>query len=306
MLSLLFLSSSLFSMQLALKMQAPRFDRVKSAVVKQQNAIALQANQVISKVVDTPKIHVNASSIRAAHSLSDIKLYHGKKGFVVLHDDKKHIIEKCFMDQTARSITREGLKSFLKTGYFALNRTNDGTFTLKAHHRLTGGGPLFGKIMYWATKVTCYTVLMAATAGIVIGGGSIGVGVVKEAKGLKAVVTTAKTAKSVYATASAVSNIKIATVMASNGAQGALGYYGGMATVTQASGAAVFSAPGIAVGMTAPAMLASGVVELGGAPACGKIVGAGLAAGHSGTGIVAGIEFLSLSVGIACGLTPTP
>jgi len=51
MLSLLFLSSSLFSMQLALKMQTPRFDRVKSAVVKQQKAIALQANQVISKVV---------------------------------------------------------------------------------------------------------------------------------------------------------------------------------------------------------------------------------------------------------------
>jgi hypothetical protein len=148
-LSLLFLSTSLFSMQLALKMQTPRFDRVKSAVVKQQKAIALQANQVVSKVVDTPKIHVDASSIRAPHSLSDIKLYHGKKGFVVVHDEKKHVIEKRFMDETARSITKEGLKSFLKTGYFALNQTNDGTFTLKAHHRLTGGGPIFGGWMYF-------------------------------------------------------------------------------------------------------------------------------------------------------------
>src|SRR5438477_7317361 len=229
MLSLLFLSSSLFSMQLALKMQTPRFDRVKSAVVKQQKAIALQANQVISKAMDTPKEYIDASSIRAPHRLSDIKLYHGKKGFTVLHDDKKHVIEKRFMDETARSITREGLKPFLKTGFFALNQTNDGTFTLKAHHRLTGGGPLFGKIMYWATKVTCYTVLMAATAAIVVGGGSVGVGVVKGAKGAKLAVTTAKAAKGAYAAATAAPNIKIVGIMASNGAQSALGYYGGMA-----------------------------------------------------------------------------
>lgn len=302
-LSLLLLSSSLFSMQLALKMQTPRFDRVKSAVVKQQKAIVLQTNQVISKVVDIPKMHIDAS---APHNLADAKLYHGKKGFVVLHDDKKHVIEKRFMDQTARSITREGLKSFLKLGFFTLNQTNDGAFTLKAHHRLTGGGPLFGKIMYWATKVTCYTVLMAATAAIVVGGGSVGVGVVKGAKGAKLAVTTAKAAKGAYAVATASPNIKIASIMASNGAQGALGYYGGMATVTQACGAATFSTGGIAIGMTAPAMLGAGVVELGGAPTCAKIVGSGLAAGHSGTGIVAGIEFLSLSVGLACGLTPTP
>jgi len=302
--------SSIFPMELAYKLQTPykRFNQVKSALVKahkpQVPYIVSQAQYTVPNKSDLKQVRIDQSSVRAPRRLGDVELYHDTKGFVVLHDNKKHVIEKCFMDSIARNITREQLKPFLKTGYFALNQTNDGTFTLNAHHRLRGGGPLFGKIMYWATKVTCYTVLMAATVGIVIGGGSIGVSV--GAKGLKAAVVTAKTAKSAYAKASKKSNIKIATVMASNGAQSCLGYVGGMATVTEASGAAIFSTAGTAVGMAAPGILASGVVEAGGAPACAKVVGAGLAAGHSGTGIVAGIEFISLAVGIACGLTPTP
>ncbi len=296
-LSLLFLSSSLFSMQLAFKMQTPRFDRVKSAVVKQQKAIALQTNQVISKVVDTPKVYINASSIRAPHSLSDIKLYHGKKGFVVLHDEKKHVIEKRFMDQTARNITREGLKSFLKTGYFALNQTNDGTFTLKAHHRLTGGGPMLGTAMYWLTKTLCYgtalTAVGAATvttggvaAGAITGGAAAGAGI---AVGTAAVTTTA--------TAAIGTTAGIVTGTAAVGGTIAAG-----ATIAAGSIATGSAAGATVVGVTA--VQAASLVTAAGVTAA-STTAAAASVGTFGA-CALGIEALSTAVGTFFGMLPTP
>ena len=295
-LSLLFLSSSLFSMQLALKMQTPRFDHVKSAFVKQQKAILWQTNQIVSKVVDTPKVYIDTSSIRAPHSLSDIKLYHGKKGFVVFHDDKKHIIEKCFMDQTARSITTEGLKSFLKTGYFALNQTNDGTFTLKAHYRLMGGGPLFGGFMYWLTKSVCYGGLAAAAGTAVVGTGGAVVGLV--AGGAVAGGTGTVTALAIAG------NSVTGSILATAGATTV-----GTTIVTTAG-------VGVGVGATATAVTGgAGAVAVGlGATAAGAAAtnaaaltaGAAVASGASAGGIVVGIEALCVAVGTFFGMLPTP
>jgi hypothetical protein len=306
-LGLLLISSSIFSMELAYRLQTPytHFNAMNPALVKADkphDPCTIPNKPAISNV---KKVLIEASSVRAPNRLIDVKLYHGKKGFIVLHEDKKHVIEKRFMDPVARNIKQEQLKSFLKMGYFAINQTNDGAFTLKANHRLLGGGPLWGKIMYWVTKVTCYTVLLAATGVMVTSGGNIGVSVIKGAKGIKSGITTAKTAKAAYTTASTVNNIKIATVMASSTAQGYLAYAGGIAT--QGTGAAAtFSTAGTALGMATPCILASGIIEAGSAPTCAKVVGASLAAGHSGTGIVAGIEFISMTVGLACGLAPTP
>lgn len=130
-------TSSLFSMQLAHKLQTPykkRSNTIKSALIK------AEMSRTVSNEIDVKTVRINPSSVRTPHRLGDVELYHDKNGFIVLQDNKKHVIEKRFMDPTSRTITKEQLKSFLKLGYFTLNQTNDGTFTLKAHHRLTGGG----------------------------------------------------------------------------------------------------------------------------------------------------------------------
>ena len=152
-LSLLFVSSSLFSMQLAHKLQTQYNHLSRTRLVK---AYKQRASYIpISSPIDEKKVHIDPSSIRTPLRLSDVELYHStKKGFVVLHDDKKHVIEKAFMDKTARDMTKESLKHFVKTGYFALNQTNDGTFTLKTHYRLPGGGILGATIGAFLGKAT--------------------------------------------------------------------------------------------------------------------------------------------------------
>ncbi len=296
MLSLLFLSSSLFSMQLALKMKTPRFDRVKSAVVKQQKAIALQANQVISKVVNTPKVYIDASSVRTPYNLSDVKLYHGKKGFVVLHDDEKHVIEKCFMDQTARSITREGLRSFLKTGRFEIRQANDGTFMLNAHHRLTGGGPLFGGFMYWLTKSVCYGGLAAAAGtSVVATGGAVAAVVAGPAIAGGAGTVTALAVAGNAATGAIITTAGATTVGAT------IVTTAGVGVGVASTGAAVATGAGIvttALGATAVGATATNAVV--------ATTGAVLATGASTGGIIVGIEALSTAVGTFFGMLPTP
>ena len=297
-LSLLFFSSSLFSMQLALKMQTPRFDRVKSVVVKQQKAIVWQSSQVISKVVDTPKVHIDASSIRAPHSLSDIKLYHGKKGFVILHDDKKHVIEKRFMDQTTRSITREGLKSFLKTGYFALNQTNDGrSFTLTAHHRLNGGGPLFGTFMYWVTKSVCYGTALTAVGAATVTTGGVAAGVITGG-------------------AAAGAGITVGTVAATTTATAAIGTTAGIVTGTAAAGTIVSGGATIVAGSIATASAAGAtvagvtVVQAAALTTVAGVTAASTTAAAASVGTFGacaiGIEALSTAVGTFFGMLPTP
>jgi hypothetical protein len=143
-LSLLFLSSSLFSMQLALKMQTPRF--VKQSVAKVNTVakdIALTSKPTMdNKKIDLsfPKFKIDSSSIRAPHYMADAQLFHGKKGFVVVHNEKTYLLEKVLMNKEARDMTKKSLKSFIKCGFFSLDQTNDGQFTLKAHYRLPGSG----------------------------------------------------------------------------------------------------------------------------------------------------------------------
>ena len=109
-LGLLFISSSIFSMQL---------DLVKS---------------------DEKKIHIQPTFVFVPSRLGSVDLYHGKKGFSVIHENKKHKIESPFTDPMVRNITPEQLKAFLNNGRLSINQTTDGTFLLKANTRTVGGG----------------------------------------------------------------------------------------------------------------------------------------------------------------------
>ena len=74
---------------------------------------------------DNSKTIIDSSSVHTPYNLQDTQLYHSKnKGFVVLQGNKKHIVESFLMDKASRDMDREGLKYFLKSGYFALNQTN--------------------------------------------------------------------------------------------------------------------------------------------------------------------------------------
>ena len=89
------------------------------------------------------KAVIDHRSVHMPHSLQDAQLYHSKnKGFVVIQHAKKHVIDPMLMDKTSRNMDQQGLKNFLVRGYFAVNQTNDGSFTLRALPREEGGGVL--------------------------------------------------------------------------------------------------------------------------------------------------------------------
>jgi hypothetical protein len=127
-------ASSVFSMQLD--------------IVKQQRSQLVRSDKLQEKLyqlhshtlINGNKSYIQPSSVHAPYQLGDIELYHGKKGFTVLKGNEKHVIEQRFMDSITRNIPKERLNDFLEHGYFSIDRTHDGLYTIKAIQREKGGG----------------------------------------------------------------------------------------------------------------------------------------------------------------------
>ncbi len=127
-LSLLLLSSSLFSMEL----------------------------QIVPAHQKQKKTFIDKSSVFVPERLGTLNLSHGKKGFMIHQDTKKFVIDQRFLNQTARALTKENMSSFLQNGYFEVNQTNDGTFSLKATHRKEGGGAFGAALGAFLGKAAVY------------------------------------------------------------------------------------------------------------------------------------------------------
>jgi hypothetical protein len=244
------------------------------------------SHYIVSKVSN--KTHIKPSSVFVPDKLGEVELYHGKKGFHILKDDKKYKIQKYFTDPIVRDITKKQLNAFLKNGYFSLNQMNDGEFSLKAKGRINGGGPGLGVAAYWITKSLCYAVGLAAIGGTVVttGGAAVGLATYGVATAGTAVVTSAA----------------ITTTAAT-----AIGTTAGVVAGTATAGAAIAGTAGIAAG--AIGVLGASGATIGGvsvATAAATTTGAVLATGASTGGIILGIEGVSVAVGTFFGMLPTP
>jgi len=174
-LGLLFISSSIFSMQLNIieknclkvktiqhnltKLHYPKLDTLKSHFPK-LNAIK-QLTQLSSG--DT-KQSIQSSSFSAPTGLGNIKLFHNEKGFHVLHNDKIHQIQPCFTDELVRKATSLEIKDFQKIGkgYFAITQMGDGQFELKVLERVRGGGAGGAAIGFYIGRFGTYFVAHGA------------------------------------------------------------------------------------------------------------------------------------------------
>ncbi len=213
-LSLMFITSSMFSMQL---------DTLKSDNKSQ-------------------KRHINPAHVFTPEKLGALEVYHSKKGFTVKKDNEKHVIKKCFTDKMVRDITKKQLKSFLDAGYISINQMNDGEYSLQAKGRINGGGPLLGTFAYWVTKSVCYGVGIAATGAIAVGTAGTGVALVTggaAVAGGGAVVGTIGTTTAIATTAGVVTGG--ATTAAAIGSTAGI-VAGGLATAGLTGEAAVVTA----------------------------------------------------------------
>ena len=183
-LGLLFISSSIFSMQLNIieknclkvktiqhnltKLHYPKLDTLKSHFPK-LNAIK-QLTQLSSG--DT-KQSIQSSSFSAPTGLGNIKLFHNEKGFHVLHNDVMHGVQLCFTDKLVRKATPLDIKDFQKAGkgYFAITQMGNGQFELKVMDRIKGGGVVGACVGAFFGKAATYIVGHGAIQIIAIASG---------------------------------------------------------------------------------------------------------------------------------------
>ena len=52
------------------------------------------------------KTHIDSKSVFVPNRLGEVELFHGKKGFCVLKDDKKHVIQKYHTDRMIRDLAK--------------------------------------------------------------------------------------------------------------------------------------------------------------------------------------------------------
>ncbi len=138
-LGLLFISFSMFSMQLDLVSSKSKVNRFQEKLSKQIDSV--------------DKVHIKPASIVVPNRLGSVELYHSKKGFYVRQDDKKYAIKKYFTDPMLQNITKTQLKAFLANGYLTINQMEDGEYSLKAKGRMVGGGAIGAAIGACVGKV---------------------------------------------------------------------------------------------------------------------------------------------------------
>lgn len=286
-LSLLFLSSSIFSMNLDIV----RFDDKSND--NSAHKMYIESKYIAPK--PTSKVYIEPKSVFIPTDLGKVNLFHGKKGFSVYENDKKHTIQKCFTDKMVRDLSKEQLKAFLEVGYISINQMNNGEFSLKAKGRINGGGPLLGSAAYWVTKSLCYAVGITAVG-------------VTTAGAVTAVVATGGALAPALAGTTAIAGTTVATAVgttaAAAGTGAAFATTAGVVTVTAATG-------GLAAGTAAAtAAAATGMASVAGGAAIGVAAVETTAAVVTGAGgiaaTVAGIEAVSLAVGTFFGMMPTP
>lgn len=170
-LSLLLLSSSLFSMELQVIRPSKFNAQYKSTdISKVAFAKAITPHTPFASPVKIASAKSKSSPVVVKHKLEDLRidskftfvperlgslqLNHGENGFSIIQDGKKYEIQKCFIDSGLRNTNKEQLQAFLKSGYISVNQADDGTFTLKAHSRILGGGAIGAAIGAFLGKAT--------------------------------------------------------------------------------------------------------------------------------------------------------
>lgn len=209
-LGLLFISSSVFSMQL---------DTIKS----------------------NDKRQIHPSHIFTPERLGKLELYHSKKGFTVKKDDEKLVVKKYFTDKVLHDITKNQLKSFLDAGYISINQMNDGEYSLQAKGRINGGGPMLGTAAYWVTKSVCYAVGFAAIGGTVVttGGAAVGLATYGVASAGGIALTGAAVTTTTAAAIGTTTGVVVGTATAGATLATGAGLAGGAIGIASATGATV-------------------------------------------------------------------
>lgn len=118
-------------------------------------------------------LKIKDGALHKKTSQSNVSLYHTPEGFMVEKDNAVSLVEKAWLPSELRNVTTDQVEKFQEVGYFRLHESEDGKYSVSAHARGVGGGPILAMVFYWGTKAVCYGGAAAAASGVVAatGGG---------------------------------------------------------------------------------------------------------------------------------------
>lgn len=189
-------------------------------------------------------------------------LRYSDHGFVIENKDDLscEYIPEYQLDKSLRSLNMDQRRKLISKNLIKIHKNNEGESSLSIGGRLLGGGPVMGAILYWVTKVCCWT-------GVTVAAGAVVSGAVASA-----VATGGATAAPLAVTGGAIAGTAIKSAMAASIA------------------AAPIAAPAI-VTANSIAITAASVATVPGAVAAAKTATVAVAVGAAGkVGLVAGIE----------------
>jgi len=168
-----------------------------------------------------PTQEINKSSLMAPHNLGNIALYHHENAFHIKQAGNYHKVHHYDVDPVLRKATLKQLAEFQKVGCIKVSKMNNGDYSLKAHVRGLGGGPICGWWAYMFAKSTMYSTLAVAAATtvgaavIATGGGAVPAAIAAGAVGKGVAVSSAiagGAAGAGIATAVGATNVGLAAV----------------------------------------------------------------------------------------------
>lgn len=94
----------------------------------------------ISFATSQSMIKINEAARFASHKLGKVDVYHNNGEFLITHNNKIHVVENHCVDKPLRNIDKHKLAMFLTHGHLAINKTDNGEFTIRGNTHLKGGG----------------------------------------------------------------------------------------------------------------------------------------------------------------------
>lgn len=115
--------------------------------VNKKALVSVFVSLLLLNSVSYTQLQFKDNSVFAPVALGAIKLIHNEKGFHVLQDGQQHLVKNYWLDTTLRTLNNQPqkLKLFQENdNYIKVKKLSDGEFSLEAHARGKGGGPLAG------------------------------------------------------------------------------------------------------------------------------------------------------------------
>ncbi len=116
---------------------------------------------LVASSVDAADFRLKAAS---SDRLGKMSLLHDGDSFYVENGSSRKRIQPAYMSRELRTVKAHQLAALQKNGYLRVNKMEDGEYSLSAHAKGNGGGPITGWLFYTATKATCYGAILG-TAG---------------------------------------------------------------------------------------------------------------------------------------------